>query len=258
MTAPDANPVRRPVFSRANQHEERFISLLILALLIPTVLVTQLETVLVIAPIAVLGGYWFGIRRGFPSQVPQWVMYDLLTVLLIIYGTYSIGSLVPAGGLLILLVAMGIWELSTNDAPGQATQTAASLIAKGIPVAIIFPRSEAFRFDALTDRLAEGDLEATLSRGPAGCAIVAVVDLIIPGSLAVAITTTTTQAFEIGALTLSAPAIGVVTGIIGGVSLILYIDPESEIGISTATIPGALLGLGVVMLVTGTSWAALF
>lgn len=245
----------QPVLARAPRYEIPLLAIVVTTLLIPATLVRNLDILVVLCPILIGLGIPLGINRERPAWIPTWVTYDLLSVLVVIYGAYIIGTVLPWGLVAIAIGAFAMYDMFAVRRGEQMEEVSLLAFKYGLPVAVLLPNSETFEFAAFREVVRQGSLAPTFGEGPAGCTILGVIDLTFPGALAVAISKTATV--HLGLFTVSLPALGVIGGTAIGFAVLLYLDFDEPVGVPTAVMPGALLGLLAVLYVTGRSVASL-
>ena len=222
-----------------------FVSLISIAIFIPTLLTEYLEPVVTFFPIVALIAIAM-VRTGWPAVIPTWTIFNIFSVYLMIYAGYSFGTKLPTTLLILFLLGMLVYDL-IGVKGGQMQSMAAKMISYGIPIFILVPHSKIFSFEKFREIVSEDGLEG-LHGSDHGISMLGIGDGFLPGALAVSAGAYGTAA-QFGALSITLPQFTTALGGIVGLGLLMWAELPKAIAALVVSVPGALIGFGVGLLV---------
>lgn len=221
------------------------VTLVTIAILTPTLITDYLEPVVTFFPIVALIAIAM-VRTGWPSAIPTWTIFNTFSVYLMVYAGYSFGTMLPPKLLILFLLGMLVYDL-VGVKGGQMQSMAAKMISYGIPIFILVPHSKAFSFEKFRDIVSDEGLEG-LHGSDQGISMLGIGDGFLPSALAVSAGAYGTAA-HLGVLSLTLPQLTTALGGIVGLAILMWADLPKAIAALIVSVPGALIGLGVGLLV---------
>lgn len=222
-----------------------FVSLISIAIFTPTLLTEYLEPVVTFFPIVAIIAIAM-VRTGKPAAIPTWAVFNMFSVYLMVYAGYSFGTMLPVELLILFLLGMLVYDM-IGVKGGQMQSMAAKMISYGIPIFILVPHSESFSFERFREIVSEEGLEG-LHGSDHGISMLGIGDGFLPAALAVSAGTFGT-ATQIGVLSATLPQLTTAAGGIVGLALLMWADLPKAIAALIVSVPGALVGLGLGLLV---------
>jgi presenilin-like A22 family membrane protease len=227
------------------------IGLLSVGILVPPLFDRYLEPIIFLVVVVVPMG--MHLVRTQKTAIPAWLILTATSTFLIIYGAYVVGiTLTPKLAVLfaIALLAYDIVGVQT----GAMQSMNASMLSRGVPVVLLFPHSPKFDYPTFIEIVRSDGLNG-LHGSDQGVTMLGIGDPIIPGALAVSCSSLG-AVHSLGAISVTIPQIGVALGGIFGLVLLSTINLPRAIAALTMSVPGAILGLivGVVIDPTASFW----
>lgn len=215
------------------------------AILIPSLLTVYLEPIVTLFPLILLLGVLL-VRTGRPRAIPTWLVFNAFSSFVIVYAGYSFGTTFPIELLALFLIGMIIYD-TIGVKGGQMQTMAGKMIQYGIPLFVMVPHNQSFTFEGFRGVVTEEGLEG-LHGSEHGISMLGVGDGFLPSALAVAAGSIGTQ-FALGPIGLSTPQVTTVLGGITALSLLMWAELPRAIAALIVSVPGALLGLAIGLLI---------
>jgi hypothetical protein len=229
------------------------IAIVSTAIVLPSLLTPYLEPVVTLFPIVAITGIYL-VRSGRPSQVPTWVVFNTFSAYIIVYAAYSFGTTFQLELLGLFLLGMIVYD-TLGVKGGQMQTVAGKMIQYGVPLFVMVPHSRAFSFEAFRGIVTEEGLEG-LHESDHGISMLGVGDGFLPGALAVAAGSIGTQ-FAVGPIAVSVPQVTTALGAIIALGILMWAELPRAIAALIVSVPGALLGLSVGVLLDPVALEAL-
>ncbi|QLH82150.1 presenilin family intramembrane aspartyl protease [Halosimplex pelagicum] len=220
------------------------IAIVSTAIIIPSLLTPYLEPVVTLFPIVAITGVLL-VRSGRPARIPTWVVFNTFSAYIIVYAAYSFGTTFQLELLALFLLGMIVYD-TLGVKGGQMQSVAGKMIQYGVPLFVMVPHNRAFSFEAFREIVSEEGLEG-LHESDHGISMLGVGDGFLPGALAVAAGNLGTQ-FAIGPVAVSLPQVTTALGAIIALGILMWAELPRAIAALIVSVPGALLGLAVGLL----------
>jgi len=221
------------------------VAMVSFAIITPILFVAHLQPVMTFFPIVALTGIIL-IRTGRPNFIPTWIVFNIFSLYFIIYAAYSFGTTFSTEILVLVLLGMVVYDV-VGVQGGQMQSMAGRMISYGVPVFILVPHSRSFTFEGFQNVIKEDGLEG-LHESDHGISMLGIGDGFLPASLAVSAGTIGVAA-QVGTISITIPQIGIALGGIVGLSLLMYADLPKAVAALIVSVPGALIGFGLGLLV---------
>jgi presenilin-like A22 family membrane protease len=215
------------------------------ALLTPALATAYLEPIASLFPIAVITCIYL-VRNGHPDAIPTWVIFNAFSFYTIVYAAYSFGTTFQVELLILFLLGMIIYD-TVGVKSGQMQSMAGKMIQYGVPLFILVPHTRSFSFDSFREIVANDGLEG-LHESDHGISMLGVGDGFLPGALAVAVGTIGTT-ISVGPIVLTIPQLTTILGGILSLALLMWAELPRAIAALIVSVPGALLGLSIGLLI---------
>jgi presenilin-like A22 family membrane protease len=212
-----------------------------LCIITPVLFTQYLEPIRTIFPIVALTGIIL-IRRGIPSFIPTWIVFNAFSCYFMIYAGYSFGTQFSTKLLLAFLVGMTIYDM-IGVSGGQMQSMATRMINYGVPIFVLVPHSRSFSFEEFRNIIKEDGLEA-LHESDHGISMLGIGDGFLPGALAVSAGGWGTT-MELGLIEITPPQIGAAVGGIISLMILMWAELPRAIPALIMSVPGAIIGLGI-------------
>lgn len=229
------------------------IAIVSTAIILPSLLTPYLEPVVTLFPIVAITGIYL-VRSGRPSRIPTWVVFNTFSAYIIVYAAYSFGTTFQLELLGLFLLGMIVYD-TLGVKGGQMQSVAGKMIQYGVPLFVMVPHSRKFSFEAFREIVAEEGLEG-LHESDHGISMLGVGDGFLPGALAVAAGSIGTQ-FAVGPIAVSVPQVTTALGAIVALGILMWAELPRAIAALIVSVPGALLGLAVGLLLDPVALEAL-
>ncbi len=215
------------------------------AILVPSLFTDYLEPIVGLFPLVTILGITL-VRTGRPAYIPTWVVFNAFSAFIIVYAGYSFGTTFQIELLALFLIGMIIYD-TLGVKGGQMQTMAGKMIQYGVPLFVMVPHNRAFSFDAFREIVTEEGLEG-LHESEHGISMLGVGDGFLPSALAVAAGSIGTQ-FAFGPVTISIPQVTTAIGGIIALAILMWAELPRAIAALIVSIPGALLGLAIGILI---------
>lgn len=245
MSQLNAAPERSYSIYTPEGRRTTLIAIVAFAIFVPVLITAYLEPVLTFFPIVAALGIYL-VRTGRPSVIPTWIVFNIFSCYLMIYAAYSFGTLLRVEVLVLFLIGMLVYDV-VGVKGGQMQSLAGKMISWGIPLFIMVPHTSNFSFDAFREILREDGLEG-LHGSDHGVSMLGIGDGFLPGALAVS-AGALGAAFTAGPIAITIPQLGAALGGIISLALLMWLELPRAIAALIMSVPGALLGLTIGLLI---------
>ncbi|MHC3381703.1 presenilin family intramembrane aspartyl protease [Haloarcula sp. H-GB5] len=236
------------IYTQSGQRQ-LLLAMLTAGVVFPVLFAEFLSPVIVLSPVVVIGGTLF-VRHGFPKGIPTWITFNCVSFFIIIYAAYTIGTTLPVHLLLLFLLGLLVYDVVGVET-GKMQKMNQTMLLSGLPIVLLLPHSPEFSYDSFRDIIREDGLEG-LHGSAHGVTMLGIGDAVLPAALGVGAGIVGT-AYHFGPVTITTVQCFAALGGILGLAALIWADLPRPIAALTVSVPGALLGFVVGLLVDPTA-----
>jgi presenilin-like A22 family membrane protease len=241
----DSSSGQLPWFYKPGVQQIVLVGLLAVGILVPALFEEFLDPVIIGVLFVVPTGVYF-VKNGERAPIAPWVILTATSLFLIIYGGYVVGitlSPIYAVGFALAVLVYDIVGVQT----GKMQSMNSAMLTNGIPVVLLLPHTPAFEYETFKSIIETEGLDG-LHGSDQGVMMLGIGDPIIPAAIAVSCASLGTV-YSLGPIGVTLPQVSAGIGGLLGLAVLPAIELPRAIAALTASVPGALLGLAIGVLI---------
>lgn len=251
----NGNATVNHIYTAAGQRQ-LLVSILTAGITLPVLFSSYLSPIIVLAPVVVIGGTIL-VRRDAPDFAPTWVVFNCVSFFIIVYAAYTIGTTLTLPVLVVFLVALLGYDIIGVETGAMQSMNQTMLTAS-VPIMLLLPHSPEFSYSSFREIIRRDGLEG-LHGSKHGVMMLGIGDAVLPAALAIGCRSLGTV-HQLGVVSVTVPQVSVVLGGVVGLGILIWAELPRAIAALTVSVPGALLGLVLGVLVdptAGFSWVGI-
>lgn len=225
------------------------LGILSVGVVLPVLFAEYLAPIIILSPFVVIGGVLL-VRKGLPEVLPTWVTFNCVSFFIIVYAAYTIGTTLPLPLLFVFLLALLVYDIVGVET-GKMQSMNRTMLMASVPIVLLLPHSQRFSYASFREIIDEQGLEG-LHGSEHGVMMLGIGDAVLPAALGIG-TGVLGTAYHIGPLAVTVTQLTTALGGIVGLSLLVWADLPRPIAALTVSVPGALIGFGLGIIVDPTA-----